>query len=126
MSRELIQTRKNSAFPMDIVRWWEKKRLLYNLFVVLLTTVIIWSLWEHTGPFISKKALIYHAFWLIVCSNVLYTGGWAGGILRRYYLKAYPFSNTGRWILFIAGTFFASFIMEIRLSILVNPMFFVG
>jgi hypothetical protein len=123
MENETKQSQKKLTFPMEMVRWWERKRLLFNAIVVLITSLTIWSLWQYTGPLASKTELIHHAFWLIVWCNVMYTSGWAGGILRRYYIKGQTFSNTGRWLLFIAGTIFTAFIIEIRLSILVNPMF---
>lgn len=126
MSDLTEQPHEKSSFTMNMVRWWEKKRLLFNLLIVSITTLILTWLWEGVGPFISGEALIFDTFWMIVWCNILYTIGWAGGILRDYYLKADPFSNTGRWLLFAAGTIFTVLVIEFRISALINPVFFEG
>ncbi|MDG1333382.1 MAG: hypothetical protein P8P74_13685 [Crocinitomicaceae bacterium] len=87
-----------------------------------MAALILASLWEYTGPFISKKDLIFDAIMMLIWCNVMYTSGWVGGILRHYYLGSYPLENPGRWVLFIFGTIFTVFVLEIRFSLIVNPM----
>lgn len=107
---------------MEMVSWWEKKRLIYNLIIIPIAIVILVILWKHVGPFITKEALIFDAIMMLVWSNVMYTSGWVGGILRHYYFKSYPLENSGRWVLFAFGTLFTILVLEIHFSIIVNPM----
>jgi len=114
---------KDPLFSLEMVRWWERKRLIYNLIIVPMTILTLFVLWEDVGVAINEKALLFDAFWMLVWSNVLYTSGWVGGILRRYYLGSYPLSNSGRWFLFILGTIFSVLVLEVRFSTLVSPLF---
>lgn len=108
---------------MEMVSWWEKKRLIYNLIIVPVTILALALLWKYAGVEIGHYELVLDSFWMLVWCNVLYTSGWVGGILRHHYLGSYPLSTTGRWLLFIFGTVFTLLVLEVRISTLVNPMF---
>ena len=117
------QSKKELSIPMEMVNWWEKKRLIYNLIIVPMTILTLALFWKYVGTTISRPALIFDAFWMLVWCNVLYTSGWVGGILRHHYFKSYPLPSSGRWFLFILGTTFSVLILEVRFSILIDPMF---
>lgn len=89
---------------LDMVKWWEKKRLYYNLVVVGISVFTIWGLWSKAfvagGPQSVILTLITH----IVGANLFYCSGWGIGILRFYYFKGEHMPNQARWLLFIAGT----------------------
>ena len=106
-----------------MVRWWEKKRWMYNAIIVSMTALTLFVLSDEVGISIKAKDLLFDTFWTLVWSNLLYTSGWAGGIMNHYYWGSYPFSHSSRWLLFILGTIFTVLVIESRISILVNPMF---
>lgn len=108
--------------PMQMVQWWEKKRLVFNLIILPITALIIWSMWEYVGLLTSASDIIFDAFWTLVWCNVFYTSGWVGGILRHYYFRSYSLPTSGRWILFGFGTLYTLIILEIRFSELISPM----
>jgi hypothetical protein len=123
MSELNDKSEKQLSIPMEMVNWWEKKRLIYNLIIVPMTVLTLVLFWKYVGATISHSGLIFDAFWMLVWCNVLYTSGWVGGILRHHYFKSYPLPSSGRWFLFILGTIFSVLILEVRFSTLVNPMF---
>ncbi len=95
------------SIPMEMVTWWEKKRYIYNAILLLFTSLILYSLWDYTGPTLSPSEAVIQALWFVVLGNICYTIGWAGGILRHYYFQSYPLPISGRWILFSLGSVFS-------------------
>ncbi len=90
---------------LGIVRWWERHRLLYNLFVLLalgLTSSIFIKgiLFFGVGNFI----LVSIAFMLV--ANMGFCAGWSVEILQLFYLKKQmPFGI--RRILLVVGIIFS-------------------
>ena len=123
MSDSNQKTKKEISVSMEMVRWWEKKRLIYNLIIIPMTILTLSLYWKDVGVSIGHKAIIIDALFMLAWCNVLYTSGWVGGVLRRYYLGSYPFSNFGRWLLFILGTIFSVLVLEVHFSILIYPLF---
>lgn len=106
---EFIDDPKNDqlSIPMEMVQWWEKKRIIYNVILILFTSLILYSLWDYTGPTLTKYEAIFQAVWIVIFGNISYTIGWAGGILRHHYFRNNALPIEGRWILFGLGSLFS-------------------
>lgn len=111
------------SFPLEMVRWWEKKRYIYNAILVLSSTLTLYSLWDYTGPMLSKSETIIQAIWWVFLCNVLYTSAWAGGILKYYYIGSYPLSPTSRWVLFGLGSLFSIILIYIEFIFALDVLF---
>jgi hypothetical protein len=94
------------------IKWWETKRLLYNLVTLaggLLVLLIRSGVPNGIGTYNPVGDLL---FWLFV-SNIFYTCGWGLEILLNYYLKIRFFKNAIRTVLFTIGCIFSFCLMFI-------------
>lgn len=98
---------KEQSIHLKMVDWWEKKRYLYNIILIVFLILILTSLRGYYGFMLSVQAAIIQAIGFVIFGNIFYTIGWAGGILRHYYYSSYPLSYTGRWVLFVLGCLFS-------------------
>lgn len=97
---------KSSYDLFEAVKWWEKKRLIYNLtalagglLVVLLRSMVM------EGD-ISVDTFLNLAVWLFG-ANIFYTGGWAIEVLLHYYFKVRFWPVGVRWGAFVLGSLFS-------------------
>lgn len=111
------------SIPMEMVQWWENKRIVYNAILILFTGLILYSLWDYTGPTLTKSEAIFQAVWIVIFGNIAYTIGWAGGILRHHYFQSYALPNSGRWILFGLGSLFSIIIINFHFVIALDVLF---
>jgi len=93
------------AFLTDAVRFWEPRRVIYNL--VLAVVVVIWLVasWPHFRPMFTLHSLLLLTI-LALLANVCYCAAYlvdipmqslsVGDARRRY-----------RWLLWVVGTLFA-------------------
>jgi hypothetical protein len=94
-----------SAFLTDAIRFWEPRRVIYNL--VLTAVVIVWLVasWPHFRPAFTLHSLLLLSI-LALQANICYCAAYfvdipmqglsVGGALRRL-----------RWGLWLIGTLFA-------------------
>lgn len=72
---------------LDMIQWWEKRRLLYNVIVGLsgiLTSIIIMKLHRSIA---FSEILWYAVLPYGIFSNLAYLVGWVFELLLRYYFK---------------------------------------
>ncbi len=93
------------AFLTDAIRFWEPRRVIYNL--VLAVVVVIWLVasWPHFRPMFTLHSLLLLTI-LALLANVCYCAAYfvdipmqslsVGDARRRY-----------RWLLWVVGTLFA-------------------
>jgi hypothetical protein len=93
------------GFLTDAVRFWEPRRVIYNL--VLAVVVVIWLVasWPHFRPMFTLHSLLLLTI-LALLANVCYCAAYlvdipmqslsVGDARRRY-----------RWLLWVVGTLFA-------------------
>ncbi len=96
------------------LRWWEKKRVLYNLILLGIIIFIIFSRYDAFLYFGVYNGIIGSILFLLV-ANFFFCMGWILEILIYYYFKkGYQFIKTLRMFLFIIGisiSIFQTFIM---------------
>lgn len=116
MEDNLIDNELNES-PKDVIlgimRWWERKRLLFNLITlgIIMLVVIPFTIshvdgYSHilNGPFIIQS-LLYFVF-----INLAYCAGWGIQLLGYYYFKIQYDSNALDYVLFIIGSLFTGLV----------------
>jgi len=86
---------------MDGVKWWEKKRLYYNL--ALITIIIIGLILKLSVPnsFLSENYLLAVLIWMFG-ANILFCSGWGFEVLLMYFFKI-SLKNNMRFLFFSGG-----------------------
>ncbi len=94
------------------IRWWERKRLLYNAFP-LLGGLFVPLLRSGVPNGISTLSPFLIILFFLFGANIFYTLGWASEVLLNYYFKL-PFWGKGlRRVLFVSGSLFSFYWMFI-------------
>ena len=93
------------AFLVDAIRFWEPRRLVYNLILAVVVVVWIVASWPHFRPALTLHSLLLLSI-LALLANVCYCAAYlvdlpmqslsVGDALRRQ-----------RWVLWVIGTLFA-------------------
>tara|TARA_R110000850_G_scaffold173492_1_gene299155 strand:+ start:1570 stop:1902 length:333 start_codon:yes stop_codon:yes gene_type:complete len=92
------------------IRWWERKRLIYNAFP-LLGGLLVPLLRSDVPNGISTLSPFLIILFFLFGANILYTFGWASEVLLNYYFKL-PFWGKGlRRVLFVLGCLFSFYWM---------------
>jgi hypothetical protein len=94
----------NESNILEIVQWWEKRRWIYNFFIlipILFLGMVSLDSFTHLGDF-----LIVVIIW-VLGANVFYTMGWALEILMYTYYGKIVYNSTVRIALFWVGTVFS-------------------
>lgn len=102
-------TKKSEAsIVKDMIVWWEKKRLIYNILIIGLSLFLMIDFWDHPmRSIIGTRQIVWNAFVFIFGANLFYTLGWGLGVVSHYIFKTKGLNNTSRWILFVLGTLFS-------------------
>ncbi len=104
-----IVTKDNKpTLVKEIILWWERKRLIYNLLIIALSVFSIWQYWDYPmRSIIGGKQIIINAIVFIFGANLFYSLGWLLGIANHYLFKTEYTSREKKWILFVLGTLFS-------------------
>jgi hypothetical protein len=90
---------------IDAIRYWEPRRLLYNLVLVLISVAWVVFSWPH-----FRESLTWQHCWMLlvlaVLANACYCSAYAVDILVRC-TSARGDPGRWRWALWTAGTIFA-------------------
>jgi len=95
---------EKNAIALEIVHWWEQKRILYNGLLLVLEILVIISYWEATMNY-GINVVIFDILLTNFISNAFYTAGWVLDIFSIYYFKV-TLPKPFRKILFVFGTLF--------------------
>src|SRR5262249_59209217 len=92
---------------MVAVKFWEPRRLLYNL--LLFAVVVIWVVksWPHFRPAMTWEALGIMTV-LALLANVCYCAAYLAEILIQNAATSASW-NRQRWVIWVVGTLFAIF-----------------
>lgn len=114
---------ENQEDPLFIgVQWWEKKRLIYNLFLIGTQIIMMLSYSSGTMQYGLENAIIDSLF-VAVIANGFYCIGWGLEILVRYYFN-YQLEHQYRITCYIIGTGFSVLLAFITYGITLNPLEF--
>jgi len=93
------------AFLTDAIRFWEPRRVIYNL--VLAVVVVIWLVasWPHFRPMFTLHSLLLLTI-LALLANVCYCAAYLVDIPMRS-LFVGDARRRYRWLLWLIGTLFA-------------------
>lgn len=87
----------------EILSWWEKKRLWYNLIVLVFGVLQIIKEKPDNFGFVDIKWIITYG----LIANVFYSIGILIELLDDYYLKTFFKFKRLRWFFLIIGTLFS-------------------
>jgi hypothetical protein len=95
-----------------IIRWWEARRLHYNVITVAWT--FLWVLVSYLGGnhiWLSTPLAILTLIGVQLFANVWYTGGWIADLIVKKVLRI-PWRGFGPWALGLGIAFSLLFILD--------------
>lgn len=91
---------------IDAIHYWEPRRILYNLVLVLVSVSWVVFSWPH-----FRESLTWQHFWMLsvlaVLANACYCSAYAVDLVVRH-SSARGDLGRWRWALWTAGTLFAT------------------
>ncbi len=103
-----VLTEPKQSVVKEMILWWEKRRLLYNAFLIIPATLLIIHFWNYPmRTIIGGDHIILDVVLLIFGANVFYTLGWGFGVVNYYLFKSSGLSDWIRWSFFVLGTLFS-------------------
>ena len=90
---------------VDAVRFWEPRRLLYNLALTAVVMNWLLSTWPHFRPAMTPLSLLQLSV-LAVLANVCYCAAYLADVPMQYAART-ALRKKLRWGLWLAGTFLA-------------------
>jgi hypothetical protein len=98
----------------EMIMWWEKRRIIYNILIVGLSIFLIYDFWDYPWrKIVGGNIIIFEAVLFLIIANVFYSLGWGIGVLAHYMFKTNGLSITWRWIIFVLGTLFSIIITDL-------------
>nr|WP_321225515.1 hypothetical protein [uncultured Psychroserpens sp.] len=88
------------------IKWWERKRLIYNIITLIGGLLVIFIRGDVPNGISPYSDFTIILFWLFG-ANIFYTCGWAFEALLNYYFKTSFFGNNIRNALFVLGAVFS-------------------
>lgn len=96
------------------IRWWEKKRVLFNLIIVGFSVFLMHEFWNYPMRAITGGSqIIFHAILFVIFANIAYTAGWIAELMVSYLFDWDGIGNFGRWVLFALGTLFTLVVADL-------------
>jgi hypothetical protein len=92
----------------DAIRYWEPRRIVYNVVLGLVVLAYFAVNWPHSGAKTSREEVLF-VFVLAVLANVCYCAAYLGDVFVQL-SGLHRFWRRWRWILFAIGTTFAAII----------------
>jgi uncharacterized membrane protein len=101
-----IPVDSKGALYHESVRWWENRRLYYNLLLFALEAALLIYYAKATKHFGVQNAIVA-SFAYQAAANFFYSVGWGTEVLLMHYLPNVRISQNIRWLLFIFGVVFS-------------------
>jgi hypothetical protein len=89
----------------DSLRFWERRRVIYNLALTAVTLAWLIFTWPHFAPVLTLDSLV-KLLVLAVIANVAYSAVYVADIPLQLSSMRRPWQRR-RWILWLVGMFFA-------------------
>src|SRR5262249_44432826 len=92
----------------DALRYWEPRRLLYNLALLLVVLAHFYSSWPDSKAFLTRDTFLGF-FFLAVLANVLYCAAYAADLFVQFSGQRAAWARW-RWMVLVTGIAFAAVI----------------
>ena len=106
----------NSELTKNTLDWWEKKRIWYNLIMLVFAVWQIIKEEPDTFSFDETIGVIIYG----LGANILYSIGILIELLDEYYLKTFFKLKRFRWFFLIIGTLFSVLYTTLQIKIYYN------
>lgn len=93
----------------EVVKWWETRRITYNLILMSLQIIMMFLFSTGTLKFGIVNTIMCSLFFT-ACANTFYTIGWIVEVWNIYYFKSTNLNSLTRKGLFILGILLSIFI----------------
>jgi hypothetical protein len=109
----------------EMIVWWERKRLIYNVLITAFSIFCLYSFWDYPmRKIIGDQQVIINTIAFIFGANLLYTFSWVSGVINYFFLnKNYISSKRRRWTFFTIGTVFSLFLLQMHFVIEFDILF---
>lgn len=94
----------NNENVTHLIKWWESKRLSYNLILIVVEIMVLVANWRGTLNMGIPLAIFYCILYNSV-ANAFYTIGWGIELWIKYYFPSFNLGKNTRLFLLIAGIF---------------------
>jgi len=91
---------------LNSVRWWEKKRLMFTIILLVTEVVMMSTNLQGTIEFGISNAIIGSIAY-IIAANGFFCLGWGLEVLVKYYYNGKNFLEQFRWFFLIIGILFS-------------------
>jgi hypothetical protein len=113
MSEILGQSIKNNEGPprelreilSDAIRYWQPRRILYNLVLAGVSAAWVVLTWPHFRGSLTPQSLLFLTV-LAALANVCYCGAYLPDVFFQFF-TCQSIWRRGRWTLWLFGTLFA-------------------
>jgi hypothetical protein len=105
----------------DAIRYWEPRRLVYNLILIAVTVAWVAVTWPHFRPALTPHSLLPMAV-LALLANVCYCAAYVVDFAMLHSSLASIWRRR-RWILWLAGTIFATVLASYWIADEIYPDF---
>lgn len=112
-------TTSNDGEILPAVRWWERRRFLYNALLILVEAFISLSHFENLKSF-GIGSGIFQTIIANLIANVFYSLGWGVEVFAIYYFERIRFNETSRRILYVLGLLFSLLLAWIAYDMALN------
>lgn len=94
---------RQDQLVLDMVQWWEKRRLWYNIIVGLVGSATVLLVLKQYHYISFSDILCFAVLPFSLFANIAYLAGWVIDLLLRYYFKT-ALSLSSRRTLYWSGT----------------------
>lgn len=121
---ELLDSDKGQELSVtqDMILWWERKRIYYNIILVIGLYLGISGL-ESRLFFFGIGNAIQEVLVFLLVANLCYMISWGPAVVMHRFFNYNGYTNTGRWVLFTIGSFISWFFALITGAMLVDGFF---
>ncbi|NVK65416.1 MAG: hypothetical protein HWE22_12565 [Flavobacteriales bacterium] len=114
MEDQLIDSETEEApkdVILDIIRWWERKRILFNVLQVGIVLFVLFFFYNGSSiSAILRSEFIFQSLLYFLFVNFCYSAGWGVHLLLYYYFKTKDTSHILDIVLLILGSLFTSLV----------------